>query len=237
MTITALPSSPTAPTVGLTRPTRYALAVVAALGPVCMAGWALTSPNTVSDSVPEAAAHLAADPVGAQLSLLLVFLAGLLGAVGALVVGAVVRRGAPRFGAVAASIAFVGFVTATYPGPVAAIAASRAAGLTQAQVLDLIAAVDAQPLGVLAAALLVCVPAGILLLGIAALLCARQRRCPWWVAILLAAATPLIIIGGFTSMLALAVGWAVTAVAFGAAGWVYATEQECSLRSTGDARP
>ena len=54
----------------------------------------------------------------------MVFLAGLFGAVGALVVGAVVRRGAPRFGAVAAAIAFVGFVTATYPGPVAAIAAS-----------------------------------------------------------------------------------------------------------------
>ena len=236
MTITALPSSPTPTTVGLTRPTRYALAVVAALGPACMAGWALTSPNTVSDTIPEAAAHIAADPVGAQLSLLFVFLAGLGGAVGALVVGAVVRRGAPRFGAVAAAIAFVGFFTATYPGPVAAIAASSAAGLSPTQVLDLIAAVDAQPLGMLAATLFVCVPAGILLLGIAALLCARKGRCPWWVAVLLAASTPVIIVGGFTSMLLLALAWVLTAVAFGAAGWVYANQQD-SLRSTGDSQP
>lgn len=236
MTITALPSSPTPTTVGLTRPTRYALAVVAALGPACMAGWALTSPNTVSDTIPEAAAHLAADPVGAQLSLLFLFLAGLGGAVGALVVGAVVRRGAPRFGAVAAAIAFVGFFTAAYPGPVAAIAASSKAGLTQTQLLDLIAAVDAQPLGVLAATLFVCVPAGILLLGIAAVLCARKGRCPWWVAVLLAASTPVIIIGGFTSMLLLALAWVLTAVAFGAAGWVYASQPECSLRSAGDSQ-
>jgi hypothetical protein len=236
MTITALPSSPTPTTVGLTRPTRYALAVVAALGPACMAGWALTSPNTVSDTIPEAAAHIAADPVGAQLSLLFVFLAGLGGAVGALVVGAVVRRGAPRFGAVAAAIAFVGFFTAAYPGPVAAIAASSAAGLSPTQVLDLIAAVDAQPLGMLAATLFVCVPAGILLLGIAALLCARKGRCPWWVAVLLAASTPVIIVGGFTSMLLLALAWVLTAVAFGAAGWVYANQQD-SLRSTGDSQP
>jgi hypothetical protein len=236
MTITALPSSPTPTTVGLTRPTRYALAVVAALGPACMAGWALTSPNTVSDTIPEAAAHIAADPVGAQLSLLFVFLAGLGGAVGALVVGAVVRRGAPRFGAVAAAIAFVGFFTAAYPGPVAAIAASSAAGLSPTQVLDLVAAVDAQPLGMLAATLFVCVPAGILLLGIAALLCARKGRCPWWVAVLLAASTPVIIVGGFTSMLLLALAWVLTAVAFGAAGWVYANQQD-SLRSTGDSQP
>ena len=236
MTITALPSSPTPTTVGLTRPTRYALAVVAALGPACMAGWALTSPNTVSDTIPEAAAHIAADPVGAQLSLLFVFLAGLGGAVGALVVGAVVRRGAPRFGAVAAAIAFVGFFTAAYPGPVAAIAASSAAGLSPTQVLDLIAAVDAQPLGMLAATLFVCVPAGILLLGIAALLCARKGRCPWWVAVLLAASTPVIMVGGFTSMLLLALAWVLTAVAFGAAGWVYANQQD-SLRSTGDSQP
>jgi hypothetical protein len=236
MTITALQSSPTPTTVGLTRPTRYALAVVAALGPACMAGWALTSPNTVSDTIPEAAAHIAADPVGAQLSLLFVFLAGLGGAVGALVVGAVVRRGAPRFGAVAAAIAFVGFFTAAYPGPVAAIAASSAAGLSPTQVLDLVAAVDAQPLGMLAATLFVCVPAGILLLGIAALLCARKGRCPWWVAVLLAASTPVIIVGGFTSMLLLALAWVLTAVAFGAAGWVYANQQD-SLRSTGDSQP
>jgi len=225
MTITALPSSPTPTTVGLTRPTRYALAVVAALGPACMAGWALTSPNTVSDTIPQAAAHLAADPSGAQLSLLMVFLAGLFGTVGALVIGAVVRRGAPRFGAVAAAIAFVGFFTAAYPGPVAAIAASSKAGLTQTQLLDLIAAVDAQPLGVLAATLFICVPAGILLLGMAAVLSARKGRCPWWVAVLLAASTPVIIVGGFTSMLLLALAWVLTSVAFGAAGWVYASRQ------------
>ena len=236
MTITALPSSPTPTTVGLTRPTRYALAVVAALGPACMAGWALTSPNTVSDTIPEAAAHIAADPVGAQLSLLFVFLAGLGGAVGALVVGAVVRRGAPRFGAVAAAIAFVGFFTAAYPGPVAALAASSAAGLSPTHVLGRGAAVAAQPLGMLAATLFVCVPAGILLLGIAALLCARKGRCPWWVAVLLAASTPVIIVGGFTSMLLLALAWVLTAVAFGAAGWVYANQQD-SLRSTGDSQP
>jgi len=223
MTITALPSSPTPTTVGLTRPTRYALAVVAALGPTFMAGWALASPNGVSDSIPEAAAKIMADPTGAQLSLLLLFLSSLCGAVGVLVVGAVVRRGAPRFGAVAAAIAFVGFVSAYYTGPVAAIAAAPAAGLEEGQVLRLIEAVDAQPLGVLAATLFVCLPAGILLLGIAALLSARRGALPWWLAVLLAVSTPVIMIGGFTSSIALVVGWLVTAVAFGAAGWVYAT--------------
>lgn len=222
MTVTAPLLDPTSLTVGLSRSSRTALAVVAALGPACMAGWALAGPAEVSDPIPEAAAKIMADPAGAELSLLLLFLAGLGCTVGVLVIGAAVRRGAPRFGAVATAIAFVGFFSAAYPGPVAAIAASGAAGLTRAQVLDLIAGVDAQPLGLLTATLFVCVPAGILLLGIAALLAARRRRCPWWVALLLAGSTPVIIIGGFTSMLALAAGWSVTAVAFGASGWVYA---------------
>ena len=120
----------------------------------------------------------------------------------------------------------------------AAIAAAPAAGLTQTQVLDLIAAVDAQPLGVLAAALFVCVPAGILLLGIAAVLvrpegslplvdgCAAGRRHP-------GDHRRRVHLDGSPSPL----GWVVTAVAFGAAGWVYASQPECSLRSAGDAQP
>jgi hypothetical protein len=223
MTITSLKPSASPTAVGLSRPTRVALAVVTALGPAFMASWALASPNGVADSIPEAAAKIMADPAGAELSLLFLFLSSLCSAAGVLVVGAVVRRGAPRFGAVAAAIAFVGFVSAYYTGPVAAIAAAPAAGLSEEQVLSLIAAVDAQPLGVLAASLFVCVPAGILLLGIAALLAARRHAIPWWVAVLLAASTPVIMVGGFTSSAALGAAWLVAAVAFGAAGWVYAT--------------
>ncbi|WP_156740945.1 hypothetical protein [Occultella aeris] len=223
MNITTLkPKVPIAP-VGLSRTTRLALAAVAALGPACMAGWALTSSYAVADSIPTSAAKIMADPAGAQLSVLLLFLAGLLGAAGALVVGAAVRRGAPRFGGAAAAIAFVGFVVATYPGPVAAISVAPAAGLDDAQVLSLIAAYDAQPLAMLAGALFVCLPAGVLLLGIAAVLAARRGTCPVWVAVLLMASTPVIVIGGLISALAMGIGWLVASVAFGAAAWVYAT--------------
>ena len=222
MTITALPSSSTPTTVGPTRPTRYALAVVAALGPACMAGWALTSPSGVSDAIPAAVAKIMAAPSSQELSLLLLFLAAIGGTVGVLVVGSVVRSGAPRFGAVATAIAFVGFFSAYYAGPVPAIAAAPAAGLDATQVLKLIAAIDAQPLGVLINVLFVCLPAGVLLLGVAALISARKHRCPWWVAVLLLASMPLIMIGGFLSMTAMAVGWLVAAAAFGAVGRVYA---------------
>jgi hypothetical protein len=226
MTITSLPSRSPDTTVALSRPTRIALAVVAALGPACMAGWALTSPNGVTASIPEAAAAIMADPARVHANLLFLFLSALCGSVGVLVVGSVVRRGVPRFGAAATAVAFVGFVTADYSGPVGAIAAAPAAGLELPQVLDLIAAIDAQPNSVLQSMVFVCLPAGILLLGIAALLGARRGRCPWWVAGLLVASTPVILLGGFLSMVTLGIAWLFAAAAFGAAGWVYAVADE-----------
>lgn len=225
MTATVLTPVP-AETTRLSPGSRRGLALVALAGPLCMAGWALSSPSDVGATIPEAAAAIAAQPDRAAVSLLLVFLACLFGAAGSLVVAAAVRRGAPRFGAVAGAIAFVGFVAASYPGPVAAIAASSAAGLDADQVLGLIAVVDAQPLGVVSSALFVGVPAGILLLGIAAALAARRGRLPWVVAILLLISTPVITVGGLTAQAALAFGWVVTAVAYAAAGWVYATQPD-----------
>ena len=222
MTVTTLPPSSTA-VPALSPAARRAIAGVAVLGPLCMAGWAIATPIALDSTIPQAAASLAAQPGPAAISLLFVFLAGLFGAAGSLVVAAVVRRGAPRFGAVAGVVAFIGYCAATYPGPVAAIAASSAADMSSDQVLQLVAAVDAQPLGVLSQILFIGVPAGILLLGIAAVLAARRGRLPVWVAVLLAASTPAIILGGFLSMTTLVLGWVLTAVAYGAAGWVYAT--------------
>lgn len=222
MTVTTLPPSSTA-VPALSPAARRALAGVALLGPLCMAGWAIATPDNVESTIPESAATLAAQPDRAASSLLFLFLACVFGAAGSLVVAAAVRRGAPRFGAVAGVVAFVGFSAAAYSGPVAAIAASSAAGLSSEQVLQLVAAVDAQPLGMLSQILFIGVPAGILLLGIAAVLAARHGRLPVWVAVLLAASTPAIILGGFGSMTTLALGWVLTAAAWGSAGWVYAS--------------
>ena len=221
MTITTLPPAVHA-AAPLSRMTRRALAFVAFLGPIFMACWTMAVPYAVGASIPETAAAYAAQPGRVALSLLFLFLACTFATAGSLVVAAAIRRGAPRMAAVAAVVAFIGFSSGAYPGPVAAIAASRQAGMDVDQLLRLIEVVDGQPLGLLVSALFVGVPAGILLLGIGAVITARRGAVPVWAAVLLVVAAPAILAGGFIGQVPLAAGWVLAAVGYGALGWVYA---------------
>lgn len=200
-----------------------ALAIIAPIGPLLMAGWSFSSPSNPGDDIPTSIVKLAANPGASQLMLGFILLAAVFGSAGSLVVGAAIRRGAPKLGAVATALAFVGFIIAGYPGPIAAVAASTGAGLSDSQVASLVSAIDSQLQGAIAQVLFVTLPAGILLLGIAAMMAAVRRRAyPLGAAILLAAAIPIVLICGFFSSLALGVAWVAVAVAYGIGGWVYA---------------
>lgn len=101
-----------------------------------------------------------------MVSLLFLALTGTFGSLGSLIVGAAVRRGSPRFGVVAAGIAFVGFAVAAQPRPVPAIVASADAGLSDQQLSTLVAGIDGQLQSVLLQSVLFpLMPAGLLLLG------------------------------------------------------------------------
>lgn len=199
-----------------------ALAAMTPIGPLLMAGWAFAVPYEPTDDIAASIVKLAGDPVGVQLSLTFLLLAAVFGSAGSLVVGAGVRRGAPRLGAIATVLAFTGFVIAAYPGPLAAVAASRAAGMSEVEVAPLVAAIDAQLQGMVVNALFVSLPAGILLLGIAALVAAlRSQAYPRWAAVLLASAIPVVLVCGFISSAALGAAWVLVAGAYGAGGWAY----------------
>lgn len=217
----AFPLTRTTGAGGDSRWRRIALGVIAPLGPLAMAGWAVSTPSSPGMDNPAAVAAIAADPVGTQWGLLFLILAGAFGAAGSLVTGGAIQRGAPRLGAAAACIAFLGFCIAAYPGPVASIAAAPAAGLDAAQMLTLVAVVDAQLQGIVVGILFVALPAGILLLGIAALVAARRGKYRWGSAIVLTVAIPLVLLGGFFASWAMALGWIVVAVGYGLAGWEF----------------
>ncbi len=222
--------APSATVLAQTSRGRIALAVTTPVGPLAMAGWAVSTPYDPASDIPASAAAIAADPVGAQWGLLFLIVAGVFGAIASLVVGAAIRRGAPHLGAVATALTFVGFCVAAYPGPVAAVAAAPAVGLVGDDLLTFIGGIDGQVQGSVINVLFVTLPAGILLLGIAALVASRRHAYLLWAAIVLVAAIPLVMLGGFIAGWALAIGWVVVAVGFGAGGWQYATGTPAAAR-------
>ena len=197
------------------------LALLAPLGPLLMTLYLFVSPASTSDDVATGAANIAASADVVQWGLLFLMLASLFGSAGSLVVAAGIRRGAPRFGAIAAAIAFVGWIVAGYPGVYPAVAAAPAAGLSEQQTLALIATIDGQAQSVVFNALFACLWSSALLLGIAALIAARARRYPMWVAILLTACMPLVVVTSLLPGKALALGWIAVTAAYAAAGAAY----------------
>lgn len=89
-------------------------------------------------------------------------------------------------------------------------------GLSDQQLLDLSAAIDAQASGVLVLVTFPMIPLGYLLLGIAGILASRHGavpRCAGWV---LALSVPLVLVGGATILPLFGLGW--VAVTVGVAG-------------------
>ena len=220
MSVPAAVSTP--PLLAASKAGAIVFAVVAPLGPLLMTLYLFITPASAGDDVTTGAEKIMASPASVQWSLLLLMLAAMFGSLGSLVVASGIRRGAPRFGAIAAVIAFVGWIVAGYPGVYPAVAAAPAAGLSQEQTLALIAGIDGQVQSVVFGALFACLWASSLLFGIAALIASRRGRYPLWVAILLTACMPLVVAGSLLPGKGLAVGWIVVTVAYAAAGMVYA---------------
>lgn len=220
MTATTTSDRPSLPASRRSAPARAALVASLTLGPLLMGLSLYAAPHVAAgaDTLQESIDALAADPTGAQWSMLAIQLAAIAGVAGSLLVTRVVRLGAPRFGAVAGGIALAGWIVAAYPGPQAAVAASREAGLSREQVAALVDAVDSQLQGVVLAVLFVCLPAGLLLQGVAALIAARVGRCSWPAAALLTASIPVVIGLGLVEMRLLPIGWLVVAAGYVAVG-------------------
>lgn len=201
-----------------------ATAAFAALGPLLMCAFLFTTPWGVSNDVPASVALILANPTRTEVAVVLVGLAAVFGSAGSLVVTAVLRRSAPRFAGVAGALAFSGWVVAGYPGPLVAVVAAGALGLGPDQTLALVAGIDSSLPGRILGALFVLVPAGNLLLGVAALMASRTAavdRYPRWAAVVLAAAMPLVLACGMLNQQLLAAAWLVLALGYAAAGWQY----------------
>lgn len=143
------------------------LAVLAPLGPLCFAFSHFISPFGMEE-FPVMFADIAANPVAAELEMLFLTLGAILGAAGALVVGAAVRGGSPRFGAVAAAITFVGFAVRGSAAQWSGVVAAPVAGISVDQAEAQYEAVSGQLQNVVLGPLSVSLFAGVLLLGIAA---------------------------------------------------------------------
>lgn len=202
------------------------LAVIAPLGPLCFAISHLISPFG-HDEFPVMYADIAADPVAAQVEMLFLTVGAVLGAVGALVVGAAVRGGSPRFGAVAAAVAFVGFALRAAATQSAAIVAAAEADVPVEQAATISEGISGQLQNAVLAPLSVCLFAGVLLLGIAGFIAARRRRFPFWLAILLTVSIVItftmgsLMLAGIVPFKALSVAWLLVTVAFAGAGAMY----------------
>lgn len=202
------------------------LAVIGALGPLCLAISHFISPFGV-DEFPVMYAQIAADPGAAQLELLFIVLGGIFGTVGALVIGAAVRDGSPRFGAVAAAVTFVGFSVRIMAAQSAALIAAPGVGLSAEQAGSLFESMDGQLQNLVLSPLTIFGFAGVILLGIAGFIGARRGRFPFWLAILLTGSMVItftmgsLMLAGLLPFRLLSLAWLLVTAAFAATGWYY----------------
>lgn len=200
---------------------RRVLAIVAAAGPIFMAGWALSVPSATTDSTAEGLPKLAAAQGQVEFSMWMLLAFALTAPVGAIVTGLVARRGSLRLGTVGLAATFLGFSALSAGGYafLGGALASIRAGNPDATTELILDELESMSVAYGAAVFVPPMFLGVILLGIAAW---RGRTVPRWAAMSLLAAFPVIIAGGMLSMQLNAVGWLLLAIGFGAAGAAYA---------------
>ncbi|WP_219518485.1 hypothetical protein [Nonomuraea ceibae] len=196
---------------------RHLLVLVSLLGPAAMAGWALALPYQLSDEPAAWIPKLVADPGRAQLAMWMLLLFALTAAAGAVVVGLVARRASRRLGTAGMILTLAGFGALSFSGAGydAAAAATVRAGLdvpTAERVLAQLGTFQAPTVGTA-----LFVPA--MFLGVALLAVAlwRGRAIPRWACVLLLAAIPVVLVGGYVATAVNALGWLLIALGFGLA--------------------
>jgi hypothetical protein len=199
-------------------PARRALALLAPIGPLVMAGWALTVPYHVADDpaqwIPKAAAGVARLQVSMWMLLAFALTAG----AGAIVTGLVARRGSPRLGTAGLVLTYVGFSALSFSGTGydAAAVASTQAGLDVAAAERILAQMHTfQAPSAGGAVFVPMMFLGVILLAVALW---RGREVPRWAALTMLVSFPLVMLGGFVAMPLNSLGWLMLAVGFGAAG-------------------
>lgn len=195
-----------------------ALAVIAPIGPLAIAGIRALLPYQTTDDTAGIVAKVAANP-GAQSAVLwLSFLASLTLVVGVFVLARVAVRSAPVLGTVGAVLAFLGYVSLS-AGPAATDAATLAgpqAGIDNATTVRIIEQMAAHPTAGIAIGLFVLGHiVGTVLLGLA-----LWRTVPRWAALALIVSQPLHLVFAVVvpNSLLDAAAWSLTAVGFAAAG-------------------
>lgn len=200
---------------------RWQQAALGALAPAAalsLAAWGAVIPFAVSDPPEVWIPAVAAAPHRVELALGLLVLFGLTASAGALVVGSLARRGAPRLGTVALVVAFLGYTAASldllaYDG--LALTAVRG-GVDAAALLE-----GYESIGAVAVAgpLFLLMPLGTLLLGVALWV---GRTVPRWAAAAMVVGILLVPVGGFLANAVLTAGWLLVAAGTAGAGAVYA---------------
>lgn len=198
------------------------LGYLAPIGPLAMAGWALSVPYFVGEPTDVWVPKVAESLGRTQLSMWMLLLFALTAGTGAIVTGLVARRGSPRLGTAGLVLAFLGtsvmaFGSVGYDG---AAAAGVNSGLDVPTVERLLSEMDTLSAPTIGTAVFVPLYAiGVILLGVALW---RSRAVPRWAAVALIAAFPVVFGGGAVAMWLNAAGWVLMAVGYGAAGAVYA---------------
>jgi hypothetical protein len=201
---------------------RRALAVLAPIGPLVMAGWALAVPYSLTDEPADWIPKLAANMGRTELSFWMLLIFAVTAGAGAIVTGLVARRGSLRLGTIGMVLTFAGFSALSFSGAGydGAAAATVNAGLDVPTAESVLKEIDAYQATAIGGALFIpLMVVGVLLLGIATW---RGRTIPRWAAAVLLAAFPVILVGGFAAMAVNALGWLLLAIGFGAAGVAYA---------------
>jgi len=204
-----------------------ALAVIAPIGPLAVAGIRALLPYQTTDTNADIAAGIAANQSAESTVLWLGLLASLTLLVGVFVVATVAVRGAPWLGAIGAVLAFAGYSSLFFvvlPPDIAGLAAVQA-GADQATITDILDQMAAHPAAAIAIGLFVFGHIlGTVLLGIAIW---KGGLAPAWAALVLIVSQPFHLVFAVVAPNGLldAAAWTLTAIGFGAAGLAY-------LRST-----
>ncbi len=197
-----------------------ALAVIAPIGPLAIAGIRAVLPYKTAEDNAGIVADVAANQSAQSTVLWLSFIASLTLVIGVLVVSSMAVRGAPVLGTIGAVLAVTGYSSLFFgvlPSDAAALAAAETGvdNATTTQILDQMAA---HPSTAIALMLFVIGHIlGTVLLGVALW---KGRLVPAWAALVLIVSQPLHLIFAVVVSNGLldAAAWSLTAVGFAAAG-------------------
>lgn len=204
-------------------PTRYPLlGVLAPLPALGNAAWALAVPYATSDPPEVWLPAVAAAPGRMELALAFLLVTMLTAVPSVLVLGALARRVAPRLGAVATVVAFVGAVGVGVDGLAYDGFAIAAAGLDPATLTALYGRYDTLLPVLVGGTLFLGVPLGTLLLGAALV---TGRAVPRWAATAIMGGVLVAVFGGYVAMPLLVTGWLLVALGSAVAGAAYARRQ------------